>query len=71
MSDPNESTTLTDDEVQTHRFDSAAAATADDAADVTDTADDTGDVADPSDAGDDSGDATDVGDDSTDATDGS
>ena len=68
MSDPDETTTLTDDEVQTHRFDSAAAATADDAADVTDTADDTGDDSgDVSDTADDSGDVsdtTDTGDDS-------
>ena len=72
MSDPvDEPTTLTDDEVQTHRFDSAAVATTDDAADVTDTADDAGDVSDTTDTGDDSGDTTDVSDDSTDATDGS
>ena len=75
MSDPaDESTTLTDDEVQTHRFDSATAATTDDAADVTDATDDAGDVADATDTGDDSGDATDTtdtGDDSGDAADAS
>lgn len=69
MSDPvDEPTTLTDDEVTTHRFDSGAVATTDDAGDVSDTSDDAGDT---TDTGDDSGDATDVTDDSTDATDGS
>jgi hypothetical protein len=71
MTDPDDSTTLTDDEVQTHRFDSAAVASTDDEGDVSDTTDDAGDVSDTSDTGDDSGDATDVTDDSTDATDGS
>ena len=72
MSDPaDESTTLTDDEVQTHRFDSATVATTDDAADATDATDDAGDVADATDTGDDSGDATDTADDSGDAADAS
>ncbi len=72
MSDPaDETTTLTDDEVTTHRFDSATVATSDDAGDVSDTTDDAGDVSDTTDTGDDSGDATDVTDDSTDSTDGS
>jgi hypothetical protein len=72
MSDPaDETTTLTDDEVTTHRFDSATVATSDDEGDVSDTTDDAGDVADTTDTGDDSGDATDVTDDSTDSTDGS
>lgn len=69
MTDPHdESTTLTDDEVQTHRFDEATVSSADDAADVTDTGDDTGDVSDTSDTGDDSGDTTDTSDDSTDGS---
>ncbi len=71
MSDPADGLqTLTDDEVQTHRFDSGAVASADDAADTadatddaTDTADESGDV---SDTGDDSGDVADTSDDSTD-----
>jgi len=72
MSDPHdESTTLTDDEVQTHRFGDMTVSSGDDAADVSDTTDDAGDVSDASDTGDDSGDATDTSDDSTDATDGS
>ncbi len=72
MSDPDDGLeTLTDDEMQTQRFDSATVATTDDAADATDTTDDAGDVADTTDTGDDSGDTTDVSDDSTDATDGS
>ena len=66
MSDPVDETTLTDDEVQTHRFDSAAVATTDDADDTADTGDDTGDVSDATDTGDDSGDATDTSDDSGD-----
>lgn len=67
MSDPDDgSTTLTDDEVQTQRFDSTAVATTDDAGDVSDTTDDGGDVSDTTDTGDDSGDATDTSDDSGD-----
>ena len=69
MTDPHdESTTLTDDEVQTHRIDEATVSSADDAADVTDTGDDAGDVSDTSDTGDDSGDTTDTSDDSTDGS---
>ena len=67
MTDPaDETTTLTDDEIQTHRFDSSAAAVADDS---TDTGDDSGDTADTSDTGDDSGDTADTGDDSGDTSD--
>lgn len=63
MSDPDDgSTTLTDDEMQTQRFDSAAAAVTDDAGDVSDTTDDAGDASDTTDTGDDSGDATDTSD---------
>ena len=68
MSDPHDdSTTLTDDEVHTQRFDDTTVSSADDAADVTDTGDDSGDVSDATDTGDDSGDVsdtTDTGDDS-------
>ena len=72
MSDPHdESTTLTDDEILTHRLDDTTVSSADDAADATDTGDDAGDVSDATDTGDDSGDAADTSDDSTDATDGS
>ena len=72
MSDPvDEPTTLTDDEITTQRFDTAAVASVDDSDDASDTGDDSGDVADTTDTGDDSGDSTDVGDDATDATDGS
>jgi len=67
MSDPQDGpATLTDDEIETHRFESPVASTADD---TTDTGDDSGDVADPTDTGDDSGDAADTGDDSGDAAD--
>lgn len=69
MSDPDDGLeTLTDDEVQTHRFDAAASAGTDDAGDVSDTTDDAGDVSDTTDTGDDSGDATDTSDDSTDGS---
>jgi hypothetical protein len=72
MTDPADGpATLTDDEIETHRFDSTVAAATDDAADATDTADDTGDASDATDTGDDSGDdsgdvsdASDTGDDS-------
>jgi len=67
MSDPDdETTTLTDDEVHTHRFDSGPSASADDTGDAADTGDDSGDAGD---TGDDSGDAADTGDDSGDVTD--
>ena len=63
MSDPLDGpATLTDDEIETHRFDSAPAAVDDD----TDTGDDSGDTSDATDTGDDSGD---TGDDSGDTTD--
>jgi hypothetical protein len=69
MSHPDDGPeTLTDDEIQTHRFDAAAVAGADDAGDATDSTDDSGDVSDATDTGDDSGDATDTGDDSTDGS---
>ncbi len=58
--------TLTDDEIETHRFDTSAAAVADDS---TDTGDDSGDAADSTDTGDDAGDAADTADDSGDAAD--
>lgn len=60
MTDPADGpATLTDDEIQTHRFDSSVAAAADD---TTDTGDDSGDAADSTDTGDDSGDAADASD---------
>ncbi|MDX6679364.1 MAG: hypothetical protein QOE31_3416 [Solirubrobacteraceae bacterium] len=69
MTDPADGpASLTDEEIETHRFDSTAAAATDDA---TDTADDSGDVSDATDTGDDAGDTTDTGDDSGDATDAS
>jgi len=70
MTDPQDGpATLTDDEIETHRFETPVASTADD---TTDTGDDSGDVADPGDTGDDSGDAADpadTGDDSGDTSD--
>ena len=67
MTDPQDGpATLTDDEIETQRFETPVASTADD---TTDTGDDSGDVADTTDTGDDSGDAADTGDDSGDATD--
>ena len=65
MSDPDDGLeTLTDDEVQTHRFDSTPSAATDDSDDATDTTDDAADT------GDDSGDdTTDTGDDSADVSD--
>ncbi|MEA2218099.1 MAG: hypothetical protein QOJ35_725 [Solirubrobacteraceae bacterium] len=68
MTDPDDGpATLTDDEIETRRFDgSVVAAAADDA---TDTGDDSGDAADSTDTGDDSGDAADTGDDSGDTAD--
>jgi hypothetical protein len=62
MSDPLDGpATLTDDEIETRRFDTAAASA--------DDGDDSGDATDTADTGDDSGDTTDTGDDSGDATD--
>lgn len=62
MTDPADGpATLTDDEIETRRFESPVAGTADDgtdtgddAADSTDSGDDSGDAADTSDTGDDS-----------------
>lgn len=66
MTEPDESATLTDEEIETRRTraletipaddtgDDSADDTGDDAGD--DTGDDSGDIADPSDTGDDSGD---------------
>ena len=63
MSDPDDGLeTLTDDEVQTHRFDSTPSAATDDSDDATDTTDDAADTGD--DTGDDSGDVSDTSDDS-------
>ena len=63
--------TLTDEEIETQAFDTAAGyptASLDDTGDDTgDTGDDTGDSADTSDTGDDSGDVRDTGDDSGDS----
>jgi hypothetical protein len=62
--------TLTDEEIETKPFGTAAGnptASLDDTGDDTgDTGDDTGDTADSSDTGDDSGDVSDTGDDSGD-----
>ena len=63
-------TTLTDEEIETQPFDTAAGyptALLDDTGDdAGDSGDDTGDTADTSDTGDDSGDVSDTGDDSAD-----
>ena len=63
-------TTLTDEEIETQPFDTAAGhptALLDDTGDdAGDSGDDTGDTADTSDTGDDSGDVSDTGDDSGD-----
>ena len=67
MTDPHDGpATLTDDEIETHRFESPVASSADD---TTDTGDDSGDPGDATDTGDDSGDAADTGDDSGDSSD--
>ena len=58
MNDPQDTDTLTDEEIETRRFDTGnAAPTADTGDDATDTGDDSGDVSDTSDTGDDSGDS--------------
>ena len=58
MNDPQDTDTLTDEEIETRRFDKGnAAPTADTGDDATDTGDDSGDVSDTSDTGDDSGDS--------------
>lgn len=62
MTDPDGPATLTDDEIETHRIDTAVASTGDDA-------DDTGDATDAADTGDDAGDVADTGDDSGDVSD--
>ena len=65
-----EAATLTDEEIETRRLDTATgvwtADTGDDSGDTTDTGDDSGDTSDTTDTGDDSGDA---GDDSGDSGD--
>lgn len=58
----DESTTLSDDEMETGRIDSAPQASVDDEDTGDDSGDDSGDVGDPTDTGDDTGD--DSGDDS-------
>ena len=69
MNDPQETrtedeATLSDEEIETGRMDSAPQSSVDDEDDTgDDTGDDSGDVADPTDSGDDSGD--DTGDDSS------
>ena len=62
MNDPEDTVTLTDEEIETRRVDTAKGAptadTGDDTGDdATDTGDDSGDVSDTSDTGDDSGDS--------------
>ena len=67
MSDPLDGpATLTDEEIETHRFDSTTTAGVDD---TTDTGDDSGDSADSTDTGDDAGDVADTGDDAGDVAD--
>ena len=65
-----DATTLTDDEIEIRRLDTATGAwtadTGDDSGDTSDTGDDSGDISDTSDTGDDSGD---TGDDSGDSGD--
>ena len=58
MNDPLDTDTLTDEDIETRRVDTAKAAPSDDTGDdATDTGDDSGDVSDTSDTGDDSGDS--------------
>jgi hypothetical protein len=62
VNDPQDTDTLTDEEIETRRFDTAKTAPTADAGDdtgddATDTGDDSGDVSDTSDTGDDSGDS--------------
>ena len=70
VNDPQDTVTLTDEEIETRRLDKATGARtaddSDDSGDATDTGDDSGDVSDLSDTGDDSGD---TGDDSGDSAD--
>ena len=64
MTDPADGpATLTDDDIETHRFESPAAAVTDDAADTTDATDDAGDPTDAADTGDDAADTSDTTDD--------
>jgi hypothetical protein len=62
----SESTTLTDEDIETRAVGDTAASrpvgTADDASDTTDTGDDSGDASDSTDTGDDSGDTSDASD---------
>ena len=72
MTDPPDGpATLTDDEIETHRFESTARAATDDATTRPTPATTPGDAADATDTGDDAGDAADTGDDSGDAADAS
>ena len=62
VNDPQDTDTLTDEEIETRRFDTGKAASTaetpeDTGDDATDTGDDSGDVSDTSDTGDDSGDS--------------
>ena len=60
VNDPQDTDTLTDEEIETRRVDPAAPTAGDDTGtgdDATDTGDDSGDVSDTSDTGDDSGDS--------------
>jgi hypothetical protein len=70
VNDPQDTVTLTDEEIETRRLDKASGAwtadDSDDSGDATDTGDDSGDSSDVSDTGDDSGD---TGDDSGDSGD--
>jgi hypothetical protein len=70
VNEPQDTVTLTDEEIETRRLDKATGAftadTGDDSGDATDTGDDSGDVSDVSDTGDDTGD---TGDDSGDPSD--
>jgi hypothetical protein len=63
VNDPEDTITLTDEEIETRRVDAPkggpTADTADDTGDAADTGDDSGDVSDTSDTGDDSGDSGD------------
>jgi hypothetical protein len=64
VNDPQDTDTLTDEEIETRRVDTATGASAADTGDdtgddATDTGDDSGDVSDTSDTGDDSGDSGD------------
>jgi hypothetical protein len=68
VSEPQETPTLSDDDIETRPAGSISAYATDDTSDTGDdtgdTGDDTGDTSDTTDTGDDSGDTTDTGDDS-------